>query len=149
MTAALRGAWHGRPGNEARRILRKIGFWIAQPGLDAACQRQFVALTLSRRDVADAATARKRLELQIAELARHDDKPEDPGRNAMGAGQGATAGQLAELRRRQAHLQAEEERVTEVSRRLIAEIHAFRAGQEATRAAYTSAEKAARTLRRR
>ena len=146
---ALRSAWHGRPGNGARRILGKIGFWIAQPGMDAAYRRQLVALTLSRRDVADAATARKRLELQIAELTRHDDKPEDTGRNAVDVGQGATAGQLAELWRQQVQLQAEEERVTEVSRRLMAEINAFRAGQEATKAAYSSAEKAARTLRRR
>src|SRR5260370_34699260 len=68
LTAPLHNAWRGRPGSEARRMLGKIGFWIAQPGLDAACQRQLVALPRSRRDVADVATARKRLELQIEEM---------------------------------------------------------------------------------
>lgn len=68
LTAPLHSAWRGRPGSEARRALGKIGFWIAQPGLDAACQRQLVALQRSRREVADVATAAKRVELQIAEL---------------------------------------------------------------------------------
>jgi hypothetical protein len=59
-------------------MLGKIGFWVAQPGLDAACQRQLVALTRSRRDVADVATACKRLELKIAALERQVGQPEDP-----------------------------------------------------------------------
>src|ERR1700745_4413461 len=70
LTAPLHSAWRGRPGSEARRALGKIGFWVAQPGLDAACQRQLVALQRSRREVADVATAAKRVELQIAELER-------------------------------------------------------------------------------
>jgi hypothetical protein len=45
----------------------------AQP--DAAYQRQLIALQRSRRDVAAAATARKRLELQIAELEGQADQP--------------------------------------------------------------------------
>jgi hypothetical protein len=60
LTAPLHSAWRGRPGSEARRALGKVGFWIAQPGLDAACQRQLVALQRSRREVADVATAAKR-----------------------------------------------------------------------------------------
>jgi hypothetical protein len=43
LTAPLRSAWRGRPGSEARRMLGKIGFWIARPGLDAAYQRQLNA----------------------------------------------------------------------------------------------------------
>src|SRR6478752_10068319 len=89
VTAPVHSAWRGRPGSEARRMLGKIGFWIAQPGLDAACQRQLVALQRSRRDVADVATAAKRVELQIAELER---------RAGEDGGQGNTSGRLAELR---------------------------------------------------
>jgi hypothetical protein len=74
LTAPLHSAWRGRPGSEARRALGKIGFWIAQPGLDAACQRQLVALQRSRQEVADVATAAKRVELQIAELERRADE---------------------------------------------------------------------------
>src|SRR5689334_8307645 len=90
LTAALRSAWRGRPGSEARRALGKIGFWIAQPGLEAACQRQLVALQRARREVADVATAAKRVELQIAELE---------WRAGEDGGQGDTSGQLAGLRR--------------------------------------------------
>ena len=86
LTAPVHSAWRGRPGSEARRMLGKIGFWIAQPGLDAACQRQLVALQRSRRDVADVATACKRLELQIVALERQADQPEDPGRKVTGEG---------------------------------------------------------------
>jgi chaperonin cofactor prefoldin len=117
-----------------------IGFWIAQPGLDAACQRQLVALQRSRRDVADVATAAKRLELQIAELERQA--------NEDGGG-GNTTGQLAELRRQHEDLQAREERATALSRRLMEEINALRAGKEATISAYTAAEEAAKAVEHR
>jgi ATP-dependent Clp protease ATP-binding subunit ClpA len=140
------GAWRGRPGGEARRTLGKIGFWIARPGLDAACQRQLVALQRSRRDLADVATACKRLELQIAELERQADQTTDPGRKVTDQGQGTTTEQLVELRRQHAHLQTKQERAATVSQRLMAEINAFRTGMEATKAAYTSAEEAARTV---
>jgi hypothetical protein len=32
LTAPVHSAWRGRPGSEARRMLGKIGFWIAQHG---------------------------------------------------------------------------------------------------------------------
>jgi hypothetical protein len=53
------------------------------------------------------------------------------------------AGQLAGQRRQYGDMQAKEERVTAASRRLMAEIDAFRAGKEATKAAYTAAGEAA------
>ncbi len=149
LTAPLHSAWRGRPGSEARRMLGKIGFWIAQPGLDAAYQRQLVALQRSRRDVAAVATARKRLELQIAALQGRASQPSGPGREDQDADRRNTAEQLAELRREHANLQGREVRVTAVSRRLIAEINAFRACKEATKAAYAAAEDAARTASRR
>jgi hypothetical protein len=152
LTAPLHSAWRGRPGREARRALGKIGFWIAQPGLDAACQRQLVAFQLSCRDVADVATAVKRLELQIAQLEQQAD---EPGHQAAGtsqdstSGRGDTARQLAELRRQHADLRVREERATAARGRLMAEINAFRDGREATKAAYTAAEEAAKTVWRR
>jgi chaperonin cofactor prefoldin len=145
LTAPLHSAWRGRPGSEARRTLGKIGFWIAQPGLDAAYQRQLVALQRSRREVAAVATARKRLELQIAELEGQTDRLPEPGREDEDADQRNTTEQLAELRREHANLQGREERLTAVSRRLRAEINAFRDCKEATKAAYAAAEDAANT----
>lgn len=146
LTAPLHSAWRGRPGTEARRMLGTIGFWVAQPGLDAAYQRQLITLQRSRQEVASVATARKRLELQIAELEGRADRPQDPGRQDQDAGQRNATEQLADLRREHANLQAGEERVTAVSRRLMAEINAFRAGKEATKAAYAAAEDAAKTV---
>ena len=149
LTGSVQRAWGGKPDSEARRILGKVGFWIAQPGLDAACQRQLVALRCSRRDVADAATACKRLELQIAELEQRTDLPDDPDRKVMDEGQGNTTGQLAELCRQYADLQAEEDRVKAVSRRLMAQINVLRDSTEAIKAAYMAAEEAGRTVRHR
>jgi len=126
-------------------MLGKIGFWIAQPGLDAAYRRQLVALQRSRRDVAAVATERKRLELHIAALEGRAGQPPDPGREDQDADQRSTMEQLAELRREHANLQGREERVIAVSRRLIAEINAFQACKEATKAAYAAAEDAAKT----
>jgi hypothetical protein len=140
LTAPLHSAWLGRPGSGARRALGKIGFWIAQPGLDAACQRQLVALRRSRREVADVATAAKRVELQIAELERRADED---------GGQDNTSEQLAELRRQHADLQNSQERATAISRRLMTEINAFRSAKEATKSAYTAAEEVAKTVRHR
>src|SRR5262249_36708230 len=146
LTAPVHSAWRGRPGSEARRMLGKVGFWIAQPGLGAAYQRQLVALQRSRRDGADLATACKRLEIQIAALERQADQREDPGRKVTGEGRGSTAEELAELRRQHADLQAKEEGATTVSRRLMAEINAFQTSAETTRAAYMAAEEAAKTV---
>src|SRR5215471_6050239 len=146
LAAPVHSAWSGRPGSEARRMLGKIGFWIAQPGLDAACQRQVVALQRSHRDVADVAIACKRLELQIAALERQAGQPEDAGRTVTGQGLGGTAEELAELRRQQADLQARQEGAAMVSRRLMAEIIALRVGAKATKAAYTAAEEAAKSV---
>jgi len=149
VTAPLNNAWRGRPGSEARRTLGKIGFWIAQPGLDAACQRQLEALQRSRRDVADVATAAKRLELQIAQLERQAD---ELARQAEDGDQGGTSDQskttdrLAEMRRQHADLQARQERATAVSQRLMAEINTFRASKEAAKTAYTAAEEVAKTV---
>lgn len=140
LTAPLHSAWRGGLGSEARRALGKIGFWIAQPGLDAACQRQLVALQRSRREVADVATAAKRVELQIAELERWANED---------GGQDNTSEQLAELRRQHADLQNSQERATAISRRLMTEINAFRSSKEATKSAYTAAEEVAKTVRHR
>lgn len=89
LNASVHSTWRGMPASrEASRMLGKIGFWIARPGLDAAYRQHLGELQRARRAVADVATSRKRLELQIAELERQAD-----------TGQDAT-GQLTQLRRR-------------------------------------------------
>ena len=135
LNALVHSTWRSTPASrEATRMLGKIGFWIAQPGLDAAYRQQFAELQQVRRAVADVATSRKRLELRIAELERQ-----------AGPAQGV-AGRLTRLRRQYGDMQAREERLTVASRRLITEINAFKSGREATRTAYTAAEEAAQAV---
>jgi hypothetical protein len=63
-----------------------------------------------------------------------------------GQGWGSAGEELAELRRQHADLQGKQEGAATVSRRLMAEINAFWAGTEATKAAYTAADEAANTV---
>jgi hypothetical protein len=156
LNAHVHRAWHSRPATDAQRwLLDKVGLWVAGPGLDAAYRRQLLELTRVRRVVADVATARKRLELQIGELERQAAQPGDPDMHARdasqaGADQGQTAygiaEQLAGLRRRYAGIQVKERRVTAASVRLQAEVDAFRTGKDATRAAYKAAAEAAKAV---
>ena len=157
LNAHVHRACHSRPATDAQRwLLDKVGLWVAGPGLDAAYRRQLLELTRVRRVVADLATMRKRLELQIGELERQADQLRDPSIPAMdasqveGGDQGQTARgiteQLADLRRRFADMQAKEGRVTAASVRLQTEIDAFRTGKDATRAAYKAAEEAAKAV---
>jgi hypothetical protein len=126
----------------------------ARPDLDSAYERQLEMLTRVRRAVADIATSRKRLELQATQLEQQVSKLGDQSRKAMEAGhgglaeeadsrRGAVEEQLAELRRKYADVQAEEERITVASQRLQAKADAFRTRKEAIKAASAAAEAAA------
>lgn len=150
----VRKPWQGKPASDAPRwLLGRIGFWIARPGLDAACQRQLLTLRRVRRGVADVATSRARLEWQAGELEQQAGELDGQSRVRMEAGQGGVAGEapvsrdtaerLADLRRQYADMQAKEERLVVASRRLQVQIDAFRAGKEAIEAAHTAAEEAA------
>jgi hypothetical protein len=116
-----------------------------RPDLDKMYQRTLENLTMVRRSVADVATSRKRVELQIEQLERRLDSLEDqhgvPGDRDRYA---AVAGQLASLREEYDGLRGEEERVTLASMRLQAKVDAFRTRKEATKARWTVAEGVAR-----
>jgi phage shock protein A len=113
-------------------VLGKVGFWVALPGFDAADRRHLAMLLRVRRTNAAVATSAKRLELRIGELERQADQAA-----------GNVADALADLRRDYAEVKAREERVTAASRRLQAEIDAFRQAKNAAKAAYIAAEEAA------
>jgi hypothetical protein len=126
----------------------------ARPDLDAAYERQLEMLTRVRRAVADVATSRKRLELQATQLDQQISKLGDQSRKATEAGhgnlaeeadarRGAAEEQLADVHRKYADLQAEEERITVASQRLQAKVDAFRTRKEAIKATYTAAQAAA------
>src|SRR3954462_13212638 len=119
--------------------------------LDYSYQKQLELLTKVRRGVADAATSRKRLEIQMQQLQSSADKLQKQAQQAVGAGRddlarealtrrGAVNQQLADLQTQHAQLQAEEEKLTTASQRLQTKIDAFRTRKETVKATYTAAE---------
>lgn len=119
--------------------------------LDYSYQRQVEMLTKVRRGVADVATSRKRVELQVNQLQAQSQKltdqaqqalsmnREDLAREALTRKSGLT-GQITDLQAQQAQLQGEEEKLTLASQRLQAKVEAFRTKKETIKATYTAAE---------
>jgi phage shock protein A len=119
--------------------------------LDYSYQRQLDLLAQVRRGVADVATSRKRVELQVNQLQAQSDKlqgqaeqaiqasREDLAREALTRKSGLTS-QIADLKTQQTQLQGEEEKLTLAQQRLSAKVDAFRTRKETIKATYTAAE---------
>jgi phage shock protein A len=119
--------------------------------LDYSYQRQLDLLSKVRRGVADVATSRKRVELQIVQLEQRSAKLEDQAeksiqmnredlaREALTRKSGLTS-QINELKTQYAQLQGEEEKLTLAQQRLQAKVEAFRTRKETIKATYTAAE---------
>jgi phage shock protein A len=119
--------------------------------LDYSYEKQLELLTKVRRGVADVATSRKRLEIQMKQLEGSADKLQSQAQQAVGAGRDDLARealtrratvnqQLVDLQTQHANLQAEEEKLTLASQRLQAKVDAFRTRKETIKATYTAAE---------
>jgi phage shock protein A len=119
--------------------------------LDYSYQRQLELLTKVRRGVADVATSRKRVELQMNQLQQTSTKLQDQARKALSMGRedlarealgrkSSAQNQLDELQAQYAQLQGEEEKLTVASQRLQAKVDAFRTRKETIKATYTAAE---------
>ncbi len=119
--------------------------------LDYSYQTQLELLQKVRRGVADVATSRKRVELQMNTLEQSADKLDRQARDSLAAGRedlarealGRKAGvqaQLAGLSTQYASLQGEEEKLTTASSRLQSKVDAFRVKKETIKATYTAAE---------
>jgi len=119
--------------------------------LDYSYQRQLEMLTQVRRGVADVATSRKRLELQMNTLRQQQNKLDGQARQALGAGREDLARealgrkatlqtQVSDLENQYQSLQADEEKLTVASQRLQAKVEAFRMQKETIKATYTAAE---------
>ena len=119
--------------------------------LDYSYQRQLDLLAKVRRGVADVATSRKRVELQVNQLTAQSDKlqgqaeqaitvgREDLAREALTRKSGLTQ-QITDLKAQQALLVGEEEKLTLAQQRLSAKVEAFRTRKETIKATYTAAE---------
>jgi phage shock protein A len=119
--------------------------------LDYSYQQQLELLQKVRRGVADVATSRKRVELQINQLQLSSNKLDKQARDALAAGREDLArealtrksgvqGQLADLNTQYTSLQGEEEKLTAASQNLQTKVDAFRTRKETIKATYTAAE---------
>lgn len=119
--------------------------------LDYSYKKQLDLLQKVRRGVADVATSRKRIEVQMSQLNSQAEKlqgqaskalelgREDLAREALtrksGLGQ-----QLTDLQEQHANLQGEEEKLTMAAQRLQAKVESFRTRKETIKANYTAAQ---------
>lgn len=119
--------------------------------LDYSYEKQLELLQKVRRGVADVATSRKRLEIQIQGLEQQSSKLDGQARAALEQGRedlarealtrkSGLAGQLTDLETQLANLQAQEEKLVDASRRLQAKVEAFRTKKETIKATYSAAE---------
>ena len=119
--------------------------------LDYSYEQQLEMVNKVRRGVADVATSRKRVELQLTQLQLSAGKLQGQAQQALAAGRedlarealirrAAVTSQISDLQGQQASLQAEEEKLTLASQRLEAKVGAFRTRKETIKAAYTAAE---------
>ena len=119
--------------------------------LDYSYQRQLELLSKVRRGVADVATSRKRVELQVNQLETQSAKlqgqaekalqmnREDLAREALTRKSGLTQ-QINDLKAQHAQLLGEEEKLTLAQQRLQAKVESFRTRKETIKATYTAAE---------
>ncbi len=119
--------------------------------LDYSYQKQLELLQKVRRGVADVATSRKRLELQLNQLRGQSDKLGDQGKKALALGREDLARealtrrsglqqQVSDLEAQHQTLQAEEDKLTLAAQRLQAKVDAFRTKKETIKATYTAAQ---------
>jgi len=119
--------------------------------LDYSYQKMLEMQQKVRRGVADVATSRKRLELQIKQMQQASDKLTSQAQQALAQGRedlarealtrkSGLAGQLTDLSAQHAQLQAEEEKLTLANQRLQAKVEAFRTKKETLKATYNAAQ---------
>lgn len=119
--------------------------------LDYSYQKQLELLQKVRRGVADVATSRKRLELQLNQLRGQSDKLSEQGKKALALGREDLARealtrrsslqqQLNDLEAQHETLQSEEEKLTLAAQRLQAKVDSFRTRKETIKATYNAAQ---------
>jgi phage shock protein A len=119
--------------------------------LDYSYEKQLELLQKVRRGVADVATSRKRLELQIQSLAQQEAKLEEQARAALAGGREDLARealtrrsglhqQIADLQTQLATLQDQEEKLTAAASQLQTKVESFRTKKETIKATYSAAE---------
>jgi phage shock protein A len=119
--------------------------------LDLSYEKQLESLQRVRRSVADVATARKRIELQAAQLQKQADKLQQQAKEALTQGnedlarealtrRAAIGEQLSELQSQHAQVTEQQDKLVETSQRLQAQVEQFRTRKETLKASYTAAQ---------
>ena len=119
--------------------------------LDYSYEKQREMLQQVRRGVADVATSRKRVELQIQQLNTQQATLQDQAKKAIDLGRedlarealtrkAGLAAQATDLNTQLSSLQADEERLITAQQQLQAKVEAFRTRKETIKANYTAAE---------
>jgi len=119
--------------------------------LDLSYEKQLDNLTKVRKAVADVATARKRIELQAAELQKQADKLQGQAKAALEQGnedlarealtrRAALGEQLADLQTQHDQVAEQEAKLIETSGKLQSQVEEFRTRKETIKASYTAAE---------
>jgi phage shock protein A len=119
--------------------------------LDLSYEKQLDQLTKVRKAVADVATARKRIELQAAEIQKQADKLQVQAKAAMEQGneelarealtrRAALGEQLNDLQGQHDKVAEDEQKLIETSQRLQVQVEEFRTRKETIKATYTAAE---------
>ena len=119
--------------------------------LDYSYEKQLELLQKVRRGVADVATSRTRLELQMQRLDAQSTKLETQAKAALSGGREDLARealvrrsgvqtQIADLQGQLSDLQAQEEKLTAASIQLQQKVEAFRTQKETIKATYSAAE---------
>lgn len=119
--------------------------------LDYSYKKQLDLLQKVRRGVADVATSRKRIEVQMNKLQGESDKLQEQAQKALSHGRedlarealtrrSGLSNQMTDLQSQHEALQGEEEKLTLAARRLQAKVESFRTKKETIKANYTAAE---------
>lgn len=119
--------------------------------LDYSYEKQLEMLQKVRRGVADVATSRKRVELQIASLDKQLAKLDDQARAALAAGRedlarealirkSAIGQQIADLHVQLEQLTMQEQKLTLAAQQLQTKVESFRTQKETIKATYSAAE---------
>ncbi|MGH3470833.1 MAG: PspA/IM30 family protein [Nocardioidaceae bacterium] len=119
--------------------------------LDYSYVKQQELLQKVKRGVADVATSRKRIEMQMQKLDQQSTKLQEQAKQALAGGREDLAREAltrraglqqqgADLQEQHTNLMAEEEKLTAASQRLEAKVESFRTRKETLKATYTAAE---------
>ncbi len=134
---------------KANRVLDRVE--DPRDTLDLSYEKQLENLQKVRRSVAEIATARKRIEIQAAQLQQQGSKLQDQARQALGQNRedlarealtrrAAIGQELTDLQGQHEQIAGQEQKLIATAKHLQAQVETFRTRKETLKASYTAAE---------